>query len=271
MRHDLVRGAPFPDLVLRDHTERERSLSEIASRQPLVLCFVRGWWCPKEQVRLRGLVEMQDEIQREYGKIAVVTVDAPYANGALRAGLGASFPFLSDDDRVVAAELDLLELTDDKHQPYLPLTFVLDSQLRIHGSWCGYWYWGHPTPDELRLALREITRAEQPTFEPQQVWRAGAAPVAAGIDAEVIAIHEDGEGREIYRRVHEGDVPRVGAELGRSRVDGRPWFVHEVEREAGRVALHLRKGGELDRAAPVRHHITAPHHVRQRFARHGPR
>jgi peroxiredoxin len=262
MREDLVPGNPFPDVRLPEHTGRALALSEIARAQPLVLCFVRGWWCPKEQVRLRGLVEMQDEIQREYGKMVVVTVDAPYVNGALRAGLGASFPFLSDEDRAVAAELDLLELTDERHRPYLPLTFVLDSQLRIHGTWCGYWYWGHPTPDELRLALREITRAEQPTFEPQEVWRAGAAPVAAGIDAEVIAIHEDGEGREIYRRVHEGDLPRVGAELGRSRVDGRPWIVHEVERDDGRLALHLRKGGEPDRTGAVRHYMTVPHHVR---------
>jgi peroxiredoxin len=262
MREDLVPGNPFPDIRLPEHTGRPLALSEIADAQPLVLCFVRGWWCPKEQVRLRGLVEMQDEIQREYGRIAVVTVDEPYVNGALRAGLGAAFPFLSDDGRAVAAELDLLELTDQKHRPYLPVTFVLDSQRRIHRSWWGFWYWGHPTPDELRLALREITRAEQPTFDPQQVWRDGAAPAGAGIDAEVIALHEDGEGREIFRRVHEGDVPRVGAELGRSRVDGRPWLVHELERDDGRLAVHLRKGGEPESSALVRHHVTVPHHVR---------
>jgi peroxiredoxin len=262
MREDLVPGNPFPEIRLPEHTGRPLALSEIAEAQPLVLCFVRGWWCPKDQVRLRGLVEMQEELQREYGRIAVVTVDGPYVNGALRAGLGASFPFLSDEDRTVAAELDLLELTDHKHRPYLPFTFVLDSRLRIHGSWCGFWYWGHPTPDELRLALREITRAEQPTFDPQPVWREGAAPVGAGIDAEVIAIHEDADGREIYRRVHDGDVPHVGAKLGRSRVDGRPWLVHELERRDDRLALHLRKGGEPDGSALVGHHMTVPHHVR---------
>ena len=54
-------------------------------------------------MRLRGLVEMQEEIQREYGRLVAVTVDEPYVNGALRAGIGASFPFLSDEDRAVAA------------------------------------------------------------------------------------------------------------------------------------------------------------------------
>jgi peroxiredoxin len=256
MRADLVPGNPFPDLRLPDHTARERSLAELADGQPLVLNFVRGWWCPKEQVRLRMLVSMQEAIQREYGALVVVTVDEPYVNGALRAGLGADFPFLSDEDRTVARDLDLLELTDSKHLPYLPFTFVLDSLLRIHAVWCGFWYWGNPTPEELRLALREITRREQPTYEPQPVWAAGAAPPEAGIEGDVVWIREDAEGREIQRGVHHGDVPEVGSQLGVSQVDGRPWIVHAVEDGA----IHLRKGGEPDTSRDVRHGITVPPH-----------
>jgi peroxiredoxin len=260
MREDLAPGNRFPDLRLQEHTGKELSLTEIAKQQPLVLAFARGWWCPKEQVRLRALVSMQDEITREYGSIAVVTVDEPYVNGAFRAGLGASFPFLSDEDRRVAEELDLLELTDAKHKPYLPFTFVLDSTLRVHEVWCGFWYWGNPTPDELRVALRAITRAEQPTFEPQRIWSdGGAAPVDAGIDGDAIVIREDADGREIYRDVFVGDIPDKGAEVGRSKVDGRPWLVHEIERSDGRVAIHVRKGGE-DKSDPkhVKHRMTAP-------------
>jgi peroxiredoxin len=256
---NLVRGKPFPDISLPEHTGRELSLSEIASRQPLVLGFVRGWWCPKEQVRLANLVSLQEEIQRECGRIAVVTVDEPYVNGAFRAGLGAAFPFLSDEDRRVAEELDLLELTDELHRPYLPFTFVLDSNLVIRNVWCGFWYWGNPTPDELRLALREITRAEQPTFDPQAVWEAGgAAPPDAGIEAEAVWIRESSEGRELWRGVHEGDMPAVGDELGRSSVDGRPWVVTEVEEAGGRRAIHVRKQGESHDARLVRHHMTVP-------------
>ena len=259
MRDDLVPGNTFPDIRLPEHTGRELSLGEIAKGQPLVLCFARGWWCPKEQVRLRMLTSLQEELTREYGAIAVVTVDEPYVNGAFRAGLGASFRFLSDADRSLARELDLLELTDEKHTPYLPFTFVLDSRLRIHAIWCGFWFWGNPTPEELRLALREITRAEQPTYEPQAVWaEGGSAAPDAGIEADVIWIREDGGGREIQRGVHEADVPEVGEELGRSQVDGRPWLVHAVERDGGATAIHLRKGGEPDRNPLPQHHMTAP-------------
>ncbi len=261
MRGDLVPGNAFPDLRLPDHTSRQRSLSKLARGQPLVLNFVRGWWCPKEQVRLRMLVSMQEAIQREYGALAVVTVDEPYVNGALRAGLGADFPFLSDEQRSAARDLDLLELTDTKHLPYLPFTFVLDSLLRIHAVWCGFWYWGNPTPEELRQALREITRREQPTFEPQAVWEdGGSAAPGAGIEGGAVWVREDADGREIQRGVFDGELPEVGAELGRSEVDGRRWLVHSLEREGDRVAIHLRKGGAPDRSREVRHGITAPPH-----------
>jgi peroxiredoxin len=258
MLQDLTPGNEFPDIRLPEHTGQELSLSEVAGGQPLVLCFVRGWWCPKEQVRARMLVSMQEEIQREYGKIVAVTIDGPYVNGAFRAGIGASFPFLSDEDRRVAEELDLLELTDAKHRPYLPFTFVLDSLLRIHRSWCGFWYWGNPTPEELRQALREITRREQPTFEPQGVWRAGGSAAAtAGIESGTIWIREDAEGRELQRGAYEGEPKEIGDALG-TGVDGRPWLVHELKRAEGHVVLHLRKGGKPDTSPLARHHITVP-------------
>jgi peroxiredoxin len=258
MRDDLVPGNPFPDLRLPDTTGRERALSGIAAGQPLVLAFVRGWWCPKEQVRLRNLVDLQDELQREFGRLAAVTVDEPYVNGAFRAGLGGAFPFLSDVDRRIADELDLLELTDETHRPFLPFTFLLDSRLVISRIWCGFWYWGNPTPDELRLGLREIVAAEQPSFDPQAVWQAGgAAAPDAGIDAPVVWIRENSQGHELWRGIHEGPVPDVGDEAGRSAVDGRPWVVRRIEEADGRIAIHLSKEGVGGDPRLVGHHITA--------------
>jgi peroxiredoxin len=263
MREDLVPGNPFPDLRLPEHTGRELSLSQIADGMPLVLAFVRGWWCPKEQVRLRNLVALQDEVQREYGRLAVATVDEPYVNGALRAGLGADFPFLSDVDREVAGELGILELTDELHRPFLPMTFVLDSLLVIRGVWCGFWFWGNPAADELRLVLREIVREEQPSFDPHRVWHEldGAAPPDAGIDAPVVWIREDSQGRELWRGVHDGEIPEVGAELGRSAVDGRPWIVRRIEEAGGRTAIHVSKEGPTGDPRLVKHHSTVPPRV----------
>src|SRR6266545_3258266 len=63
------------------------------------------------------------------------------------------------------AELDLLETTDTVHRPYLPASFLLFPDLRVHQAWNGYWYWGRPTDEELRQGFRSVTRQIRPDWE----------------------------------------------------------------------------------------------------------
>jgi peroxiredoxin len=149
----------FPDLELPDHTGRPRTLSELAGGDPIVLVFSRGWWCPKEQRFLRGLVALQDEAEVAYSKLVVVSVDPPEVQAALRAGLGARFTFLSDAERRYLDELELRETTDTVHHPYRPAVYTLFPDLSVHREYNGYWYWGRPTLEELRQDLRAITMA----------------------------------------------------------------------------------------------------------------
>ena len=53
-------------------------------------------------------------------RLLSVSVDAPLVNAALRAGLGARWTFLSDEDRSVQPELGLRETTDTLNDPYVP-------------------------------------------------------------------------------------------------------------------------------------------------------
>jgi peroxiredoxin len=155
----------FVDLALPDHTGRGRRLSELAGGDPLVLVFSRGWWCPKEQRFMRGLVQLQDELEVAYSRLAVVSVDPPEVQAAFRAGLGARFTFLSDAGRRYLDELGLRENTDTVHDPYRPAAFTLYPDLRVHASYNGYWFWGRPTQEELRRDLRAITMAIRPDWE----------------------------------------------------------------------------------------------------------
>lgn len=152
-------GAIFPDLALPDHTGRPRHLSELAGGDPFVLVTSRGWWCPKEQRFLRGLVELQDEFEVAYTRLVVVSVDPPEVQAAFRAGLGGRFTFLSDAGRVYLDALGLRETTDTLHHPYLPGAFSLHPDLRVHRAYDGYWFWGRPTAEELRRDMREISAA----------------------------------------------------------------------------------------------------------------
>ena len=92
-----------------------------------------------------------------YQRIAVVSVDPPRVNEAFKHGLGAPFPFLSDEDRAVTDLLGIGESTDTKHGPLpVPFTFALLPDLTIHRIWNGWYMAGRPTPDELRQASRTL-------------------------------------------------------------------------------------------------------------------
>ena len=158
MNPDLVQGKLLPDIELADHTGIVRRLTELAGGDPLVVTFFRGWWCPKEQTFLRGLVRLQEEAEVAYTRFVSVSVDEPQVSAAFRAGLGARWTFLSDSARRYQAELGLLETTDTLHRPYVPTTFTVFPDLRIHRVYNGYWYWGRPTSEDLRQDLRAITR-----------------------------------------------------------------------------------------------------------------
>jgi len=180
----LVPGAMFPDLELPDHTGRVRRLSEVAGGDPLVLLTSRGWWCPKEQRYLGNLVELQDEFEVAYARIAVVSVDPPEVQAAFRAGLGARFLFLSDAERRYLDDLGLRETTDTVHHPYRPAGFTLFPDLTIRVAYDGYWFWGRPTHEELR---QDISRVPAPPGPVEERYSGAAWPGGAFANVEAAA------------------------------------------------------------------------------------
>ncbi|MEO6714874.1 MAG: redoxin domain-containing protein [Mycobacteriales bacterium] len=165
MNPDLVPGAFLPDLELPDHGGITRTLSELAQGDPLIVNFFRGWWCPKEQTAFRAFARLQDEAEVAYTRMVSISIDEPVTLSAFRAGLGARWTFLSDTERRYQSQLGLLETTDTLHRPYVPTTFTLCGDLRIHSIYNGYWYWGRPSNDELHRDLREITREMRSDWE----------------------------------------------------------------------------------------------------------
>lgn len=165
MLASLVPGARFPDCSLTDHAGNRRALSELVGGDPAVLHFYRGWWCPKEQAFLRRLVAFQDEVEVAYSRVLSASVDPWPVSAAFRAGLGARWTFLSDEDRAVQARLELRETTDTVHDPYAPTVFTLFPDLTIRRAYDGYWFWGRPSLEELRTDLRAISREIRPDWE----------------------------------------------------------------------------------------------------------
>ena len=165
MNPHLVPGRTFTDLELPDHSGVMRTVSELAEGDPLVLTFFRGWWCPKEQAFFRGLARLQDEVEVAYTRMVSVSIDPPGEQSAFRAGLGARWTFLSDQERRYVDALGLRETTDTLYRPYVPTTVTLRPDLTVHSAYNGYWFWGRPTHEDLRQDLRAITMAVRPDWE----------------------------------------------------------------------------------------------------------
>jgi len=89
--------------------------------------------------------------------VAVVSVDPPNVAAAFKAGLGAQYSFLSDEDLQLTDALGIRETTDTTHGPLpVPYTFAILPDLTIHRIFNGWYFVGRPTPDELRLTIREM-------------------------------------------------------------------------------------------------------------------
>ncbi|HEX6108088.1 MAG TPA: cold shock domain-containing protein [Ktedonobacteraceae bacterium] len=192
----------FPDIALPNHQNELTRLSHFTKPSlldehlgfldgyPLILVFFRGFFCPRDQQQMRQLVEFQHELAVNYGKLVAVSVDPPLVQAAFRAGLRAQWTFLSDEQRTIVKQINILDETEGEYayraQPY---TFVLRPDLGIHAIYNGWYFVGRPTNEELRHDLRAImeTRSDYryeayTTSEvrqiriPQQEW-AGGAPL----------------------------------------------------------------------------------------------
>ena len=195
----------FPDIALPNHQNELTRLSHFTKPSlldehlgfldgyPLIVVFFRGFFCPRDQQQMRQLVEFQHELRVNYGKLVAVSVDPPLVQAAFRAGLGAQWTFLSDEQRTIIKQINILDETEGEYafraQPY---TFVLRPDLRIHSIYNGWYFVGRPTSEELRHDLRAIMemrsdyRYEAYTTQevrqiriPQQEWTDGAPPLGA--------------------------------------------------------------------------------------------
>ncbi len=163
MRDDLRPGNKFPDIELPNQDKEAVKLSSLMRGFPTVVLFSRGYYCPKDRRQLANYVEhLQPELIVNYCKLVVVSVDSPVLSKEIRDGLDATFPFLSDEEKRVITELDIVDSSDSVHSPVaIPYTFVLDRDRTIYKIYNGWWFVGRPTVEELRMDYRALLSRRQ--------------------------------------------------------------------------------------------------------------
>ena len=165
MRPDVMPGAIFPDYDLSDQRGIRRTLSELQGGDPLVLVLSRGGFCPKERRQHEGLLQLHREMQVGYCRLVTISTDNLLETNEFRTAVGAGWTFLSDPGRRLQKDLDIAEYTDPDHNPMIPHTLVLEPDLRVYKIYNGYWFFGRPTVEELRLDLRAVLQRCRPDWD----------------------------------------------------------------------------------------------------------
>lgn len=125
--------------------------------------------CPRDQQQTRQLVEFQREL--------TVSADPPLVQAAFRAGLGAQWTFLSDEQRVVIKQLNILDETEGEYacrsQPY---TLVLVLTCASMPSTTAGTSWGGPPPRscgarDLRATMQSRSDYRYEAYDTPEVRR----------------------------------------------------------------------------------------------------
>jgi peroxiredoxin len=165
MRADICPGVVFPDYELSDHAGKRRTLSQLQGGDPMVLILSRGGFCPKDRRQLEGLVQLHRELEVGYCRLVTISTENLIETNELRSGAGAHWTFLSDPGRKVQKDLDIAEYTDPTHNPMIPHTIVLEPGLIVFKIYNGYWFFGRPTAEELRMDLRAVLQKCRPDWD----------------------------------------------------------------------------------------------------------
>ena len=279
MTTNLQVNDQFPDIVLPNHQNELTRLSHFTQPSlldkhlgfldgyPLILLFFRGFFCPRNQQQMRQLVEFQHELAVNYGKLVAVSAEPPLVQAAFRAGLRAQWTFLSDEQRTVIKQINILDETEGEYayraQPY---TFVLRPDLRIYKIYNGWYFVGRPTNEDLRHDLRAIMESrsdyryeayDTPEVRmiriPQQEWVDGAPllganglPVARGVirwfdpNVGIGVIARDESGEDVF--FHFTALPGQGYRTVRPGVSVK---FEVVENSTGTTARNIQQIGEL--------------------------
>jgi peroxiredoxin len=133
--HALQAGDSAPTFELSDHNGKLLRSSELLARGPLVICFLRGRWCPfcvGQMEEMNAIVPQLQELGASLVGISPQTVHQSYLMADQHK---LQFPLLSDSGNQVAKQFGLVYRVPEYQQEVYDRAFVNLPFVNGDASW----------------------------------------------------------------------------------------------------------------------------------------
>ncbi len=117
-------GSEIPDFQLFDHDGKTISSSDLLAKGPLVLCFIRGRWCPFCVGQMEAMNLILPEIEQAGATLAAVSPQTVQQSFFMRDQHKLRFPLLSDAGNNIARQFGLTYRVPEEQQALYKRTFV---------------------------------------------------------------------------------------------------------------------------------------------------
>jgi peroxiredoxin len=128
-------GSKIPEFSLRDHDGKSVSSTALLAKGPLVLCFIRGRWCPFCVAQMEAMNLILPEIERAGATLAAVSPQTVQQSFFMRDQHKLRFPMLSDAGNNVARQFGLTYRVPDEQKAIYQRAFVNLPFVNGDASW----------------------------------------------------------------------------------------------------------------------------------------
>ena len=172
-------GAKIPEFQLRDHDGKTITSSDLLAKARLVLCFIRGRWCPFCVAQMEAMNLVLPEIEQAGAALAAISPQTVQQSFFMRDQHKVHFQLLSDAGNKVARQFGLTYRVpaeqraiyqrafvnlpfvngDDSWELLIPATYIVDRDGAVLYASANEDYAERPEPEDILLALKANPRA----------------------------------------------------------------------------------------------------------------
>lgn len=172
----LLAASEVPEFELSDGNGKQVYSADLLQRGPLVVCFIRGRWCPFCVGQMEAMNAAHPEIERLGASLAAISPQTVHQSFLMADQHQLRFPVLSDQENRVARQFGLVYQVPADQQEIYRRAFVNLPSLNGASSWelpipatyiIGS---GHASEGRVRLGSGEVFPSKHQPVRVHHAW-----------------------------------------------------------------------------------------------------